>query len=87
MRQTEISDFTSESILCNGSLLSSRARKFRTMYIQYMQAEASNTTAREDMDRVAKEIEIMALQTPFKQLMDMAIDDGIIDSYDDVYID
>ena len=40
---------------------------------------------KEDIDRACRDIEIMALQTPFKVLMDMAIDDGIIDSYDVVY--
>ena len=65
--------------------LSSTARNFRKMYIGYMQAEASNTTAREDIDQVCRDIEVMALQVPFKELMDMAISDRIIDSYNDVY--
>jgi len=37
------------------------------------------------MERVARDIEVLALQAPFRELMDMAINDGIIDSYDDVY--
>jgi len=83
--QMILSDVTTETIQCNGSLLSSTARDFRVMYIRYMQAEAMNTTATEDMDQTFDDIEVMALQVPFKELMDMAIDDGIIDCYDDVY--
>jgi len=51
-----------------------------------MQSEASNTTAKEDMDETCRSIEVMARQLPFRELMDMAISDGIIDSYDDVYV-
>jgi len=85
MRQTTIEEFTKETIQCNGTMLSNTARNFRKMYINYMQMEAMNTTAKEDMERVARDIEVLALQTPFRELMDMAIEDGIIDCYDDVY--
>ena len=86
MRQSVINDYVSKTIVCHGSLLSSTARDFRKMYIQYMQSEASNTTAKEDMDETCRSIEVMARQLPFRELMDMAISDGIIDSYDDVYV-
>ena len=67
------------------SNLSTAARDFRVHYIRYMQTEAMNITALEDMDKTLDDIEVMALQTPFRELMDMAINDGLIDSYDDVY--
>ena len=64
----------------------SRARTFRKFYIGYMQAEASNTTAREDIDQVCRDIEVMALQVPLKELLDMAINDRIIDNYAEAFI-
>jgi len=65
--------------------LSSTARDFRLAYIQYMISEAMSTTNIEDQDKIAREIQASSLQLPFRELVDMAIYDGLIDSFDDIY--
>ena len=65
--------------------LSSTARDFRLAYIQYMISEAMSTTNIEDQDKIAREIQDSSLQLPFRELVDMAIYDGFINSFDDIY--
>ena len=68
-----------------GSLLSPTARKFKEAYIQYKCNEACAITSKCDIEKVTDAIRKDIMNTPFKVIMDMAIDDRIIDSYDDVY--
>ena len=65
MNQLTIDDVSTDTIKCEGNLLSSTARDFRVGYIEYMKSEAVMTMADEDIEQACKDIEVMALQLPF----------------------
>jgi hypothetical protein len=66
-------------------MLGNAAQQFKKHYLSYLINEARTTTSLEDMDSTIAYFEEYIRVTPFSQIIDDAINDGIIDSSDDIY--
>lgn len=67
-------------------MLSPTALRFKEFFIRYSIAEAASTTPSEEMNEVATAIRNELEATSFVDIVYMAIDEGLIDSSDDIYI-
>ena len=66
-------------------MLSETAKKFKEFYIQLSLQEMVNCTNPEDWDDVAKSIRQELEEMTFREIVMMAIEDGLIESSDDIY--
>jgi len=66
-------------------MLSETAKKFKEFYIQLSLQEMVNCTNPEDWDDVAKSIREELEEMTFREIVMMAIEDGLIESSDDIY--
>ena len=85
MRQTTIDEVSTDTIQCNGSLLSETSKNFRNNYIQVMIMEALALTVKEDEPEVIRSLEAEYATWTFRDVANQAVLDGFIDSMDDIY--
>jgi hypothetical protein len=67
-------------------MLSKTALEFKEFYIQVCLQEMANCTSQEDWYDAAMSIRQELEATPFREIVMMAIDDGLIESSDDIYL-
>ena len=67
-------------------MLTKTAKNFKEFYIQVCLQEMSSTTNKVDWNESAKAIRQELEETPFREIVMMAIDEGLIESSDEIYL-